>query len=103
MAPAPIRPKSYFSRLRRAEIGIHHRISGKYLNPYASEMAWREDHRRVPNGAQSSAIAAAALEHPHEPRLARILATERGGVMVEKHVISALIENRARVAGELSK
>ncbi len=35
--------------------------------------------------------------------MARLLATQQGRVMVEKHVISALIERRARVAGELSK
>ncbi len=57
--------ESYFSRLRRAEIGTHHRISGQYLNRYASEMAWREDRRRAPNGSQYSAIAAAALAHGH--------------------------------------
>lgn len=57
--------ESYFSRLRRAEIGTHHRISGKYVGRYASEMAWREDHRRTPNGTQSSVIASAALNHPH--------------------------------------
>jgi transposase-like protein len=57
--------ESYFSRLRRAEIGTHHRISGRYLNRYASEMAWREDHRRVANGTQYSFIATAALAHPH--------------------------------------
>jgi transposase-like protein len=57
--------ESFFSRLRRAEIGTHHRISGLYLDLYASEMAWREDHRRVSNGTQYSAIAAAALAHPH--------------------------------------
>jgi hypothetical protein len=27
----------------RAEIGQHHRISGRYLYQYANEMAWRED------------------------------------------------------------
>lgn len=57
--------ESYFSRLRRAEMGTHHRISGHYLSRYASEMAWREDHRRVPNGTQYNVIAAAALGHPH--------------------------------------
>lgn len=57
--------ESYFARLRRAEMGTHHRISGRYLNRYASEMAWREDHRRMPNGTQYSGIAAAALTHPH--------------------------------------
>jgi transposase-like protein len=49
--------ESYFSRLRRAEIGTHHHISGPYLNAYASEMAWREDHRRVSNGDQAALVA----------------------------------------------
>src|SRR6202030_1640439 len=44
--------ESFFSRLRRAEIGTHHHISGRYLHAYASEMAWREDSRRVSNGEQ---------------------------------------------------
>ncbi len=56
--------ESYFSRLRRAEIGTHHHISGKYLNQYANEMAWREDHRRVPNGALYSMVVNATLAHP---------------------------------------
>lgn len=53
--------ESYFSRLRRAEIGVHHHISGRYLSAYATEMAWREDHRRVANGAQFNQVAVAAL------------------------------------------
>jgi transposase-like protein len=56
--------ESYFSRLRRAEIGQHHHISGKYLGAYAVEMAWREDTRRVSNGAQHRAATGAALGHP---------------------------------------
>jgi ribosomal protein L37AE/L43A len=56
--------ESFFSRLRRAEFGQHHRISGRHLHAYASEMAWREDHRRVSNGAQYGAVAALALGHP---------------------------------------
>jgi hypothetical protein len=63
--------ESYFSRLRRAEIGTHHRLSGQYLNLYASEMAWREDCRRMPNGNQYGAIAAAALKHPHSKNFRR--------------------------------
>ena len=35
-----------------------------YLSAYASEMAWREDHRRVSNGVQYLAITSAALAHP---------------------------------------
>lgn len=53
--------ESYFSRLRRAEIGTHHHIAGPYLNAYAGEMAWREDHRRVDNGSQAMTVAAAAM------------------------------------------
>lgn len=56
--------ESYFSRLRRAEIGTHHHISGKYLHQYAGEMAWREDYRRQPNGMLYALVAAAALTHP---------------------------------------
>jgi transposase-like protein len=56
--------ESYFARLRRAEIGQHHHISGKYLAAYAAEMAWKEDNRRVANGAQHRAATAAALAHP---------------------------------------
>lgn len=55
--------ESYFSRLRRAEVGTHHHISGKYLHQYANEMAWREDNRRVDNGTQYTMVAAAALAH----------------------------------------
>jgi ISXO2-like transposase domain len=42
--------ESYFSRLRRAEIGQHHHISGKYLGAYADEVAWKEDTRAVRMG-----------------------------------------------------
>jgi len=56
--------ESYFSRLRRAEMGQHHHISGKYLAAYAVEMAWREDSRRMPNGALYQAATGAALAHP---------------------------------------
>ena len=56
--------ESYFSRLRRAEIGTHHHISGRYLHAYAREMAWREDYRRVPNGTLYLLVAGAAAAHP---------------------------------------
>ena len=56
--------ESFFSRLRRAEVGIHHHIAGPYLNAYALEMAWREDNRRVSNGEQFLTATAAALAHP---------------------------------------
>jgi ISXO2-like transposase domain/Transposase zinc-ribbon domain len=56
--------ESFFIRLRRAEYGIHHRISGQYLYQYASEMAWREDHRREPNGLHWRRVTGAALHLP---------------------------------------
>ena len=56
--------ESYFSRLRRAEWGQHHHISGKYLGAYAREMAWREDTRRRPNGSLHGLATAAVLGHP---------------------------------------
>lgn len=56
--------ESFFSRLRRAELGQHHHISGKYLLSYAREMAFREDGRRLPNGSLHGLVAAAALAHP---------------------------------------
>jgi hypothetical protein len=51
-----------FSRLRRAEIGIHHHIAGAYLLRYAQESSWREDNRRVSNGDQVSRITSLALK-----------------------------------------
>lgn len=56
--------ESFFSRLRRAEIGTHHHIAGPYLEAYAREMAWRENNRRISNGEQYLLAANAALAHP---------------------------------------
>ncbi|WP_255564868.1 transposase [Methylovirgula sp. HY1] len=56
--------ESFFSRLRRAEIGTHHHIAGPYLTAYSREMAWRENNRRVSNGEQYLMAASAALGHP---------------------------------------
>lgn len=56
--------ESYFSRLRRAEIGTHHHIAGPYLQAYATEMSWREDNRRVANGDQTVTVAASAMASP---------------------------------------
>lgn len=43
--------ESLFSRFRRAQWGQYHRLVGAYLHRYATEIAWREDHRRESNGA----------------------------------------------------
>lgn len=56
--------ESFFSRLRRAEIGTHHHIAGKYLASYAAEMAWREDCRREANGTQYAMLIGAVAIAP---------------------------------------
>lgn len=56
--------ESFFSRVRRSEIGIHHHIAGKYLSAYATELAWREDARRVCNGNQFAMLVSAAAVAP---------------------------------------
>jgi hypothetical protein len=55
--------ESYFSRMRRAEIGHHHHVAGPYLLRFAQEAAWREDHRREPNGSQVDRIVALAMRN----------------------------------------
>lgn len=42
--------ESFNARLRRMEIGVIHRLSGKYIQDYANEIAYREDNRKKPNG-----------------------------------------------------
>jgi hypothetical protein len=53
--------ESYFSRLRRGELGHHHHISGPYLLRYAQEAAWREDLRQVSNGEQVYGVVGLAM------------------------------------------
>ncbi len=50
--------ESYFSRMRRAAIGIYHRITPKYMLDYATEIAWREDVRRTDILGQISQLVA---------------------------------------------
>lgn len=56
--------ESFFSRLRRMEVGTHHHIAGPYLSAYAGEASWREDNRRVSNGEQAGMVGAAAMASP---------------------------------------
>jgi transposase-like protein len=55
--------ESFFSRMRRGEIGHHHHVAGPYLIRFAQEAAWREDHRRDPNGFQADRIVTLAMKH----------------------------------------
>jgi hypothetical protein len=62
--------ESFFSRMRRSEIGVHHRISGKYLDAYANESAWRENNRRISNGPQFNLLIGLAAKMPPSARWA---------------------------------
>lgn len=53
--------ESWFSRIRRAELGIHHHISGVYLDRYAQEAAFREDNRRLSNGEMFRVVLGLAI------------------------------------------
>ncbi|WP_246725566.1 IS1595 family transposase [Beijerinckia sp. L45] len=56
--------ESFFSRVRRAEKGIYHHISGDYADLYAAEIAWRENNRRVSDAERYLKVLALTLRHP---------------------------------------
>jgi hypothetical protein len=53
--------ETFFSRMRRAEIGHHHHLAGPYLLRFAQEASWREDNRRLSNGEQVNRVAGLAM------------------------------------------
>ncbi|MBX3564010.1 MAG: IS1595 family transposase [Sphingomonas sp.] len=59
--------ESYFSRFKRMYNGTYRHFSRQYAQAYNGECAWREEHRRSPNGDQFILIAAGALHHPPSP------------------------------------
>lgn len=56
--------ESFFSRLRRMEVGTHNHIAGPYLGGYVGEATWREHHRRVDNGRRTELLGVAATASP---------------------------------------
>ena len=56
--------ESAFSRMRRAEIGVHHHIAGDYLDFYAADGAWREENRRLDDRAKVEKLIRAAMGLP---------------------------------------
>jgi ISXO2 transposase-like protein len=50
--------EEYFSRLRRAEIGIQQYLAGSHLLRYTQVSSWREDNHPVSDGAQVNRITA---------------------------------------------
>lgn len=56
--------ESYNSRFRRMQYGQCHKISNLYLSNYANEIAYREDTRRMSNGAIFNDIFSKCLSTP---------------------------------------
>ena len=56
--------ESFFSRVRRSAIGIHHRVVGKYLDLYAAALAWQENARRDRFSDRLRFVLGAGLRHP---------------------------------------
>lgn len=56
--------ESFFSRIQRAYVGIHHRFSTRYLDWYLADLAWREDTRRTSNGGLTRSLLGQALKRP---------------------------------------
>jgi ISXO2-like transposase domain len=54
--------EEFFSRMRRAEIGIHHRIAGAYLLRYVQDSSWREGQPPSANGERINRLAALSLK-----------------------------------------
>lgn len=56
--------ESFFGRVRRSAMGIHHRVCGTYLDLYASSLAWQENARRQPFSGKLRFVLAAGQHHP---------------------------------------
>ena len=56
--------ESHFARVRRSEVGVHHHISGKYLDLYASSLAWYENTRRQRFSFKLRDTVQACMDHP---------------------------------------
>ncbi len=55
--------ESFFSRFRRMQNGQNHKFDNNYVDRYANEAAYREDTRRLSNGAIFNDILGRCVEH----------------------------------------
>ena len=62
--------ESFFSRARRSFQGIHHRVAGTYPDWYVSDLALREDMRRIPMATLAGRYLGSALAHPPSRNIA---------------------------------
>lgn len=55
--------ESFFVRLRRSAIGIHHRVCGTYLELYVASLAWHENTRKRRFSAKFGDVLRATMQH----------------------------------------
>ncbi|KQT42052.1 hypothetical protein ASG43_17405 [Aureimonas sp. Leaf454] len=56
--------ESFFSRVERAYVGIHHHFSLKYFDWYMADVAWREDNRKRDNGRLTAMVLMTVMQAP---------------------------------------
>lgn len=56
--------ETFFSRIRRSEYGVVHGFRPTYLQDYACEFAWRENHRRRPQDERFHLILTGLMTSP---------------------------------------
>ena len=86
--------------------GQHHGVSPKYLYQYANEAAWKEDHRRLPNGSLFDRTLGLALASSGEPRLGRLFAKAhemRHSTDTYEHTINGLLQKRVELFHEAER
>jgi transposase-like protein len=62
--------ESFFSVLRRMHLGTHHKMNRENVHYYASELAWRQDHRHLDADERAGALLALLLGAPTSTRWA---------------------------------
>ena len=63
--------ESFFSRMRRAQKGIFHRITPHYMIDYANEIAWREEVRRMDTATQLQKLVSRVFNAGRSPDWSR--------------------------------
>ncbi|WP_244479940.1 transposase [Methylobacterium sp. Leaf94] len=58
------RAESFFACLRRMVTGQHRFVTARYLQQYAADAAWKEDHRSLPNGKASTPTIGLTMASP---------------------------------------
>ncbi|MFC3071205.1 IS1595 family transposase [Phenylobacterium soli] len=53
--------ESFFSEMRRSQIGVYHKVAGPYFSRYGDELAWRHNHRLCSDKARWESMCRAVI------------------------------------------